>query len=87
MAKDQVPQQKPKKVPVQPRVAQTEKLGFFDRVKNFIKGVRSELRKVTWPTKKELINYTTIVIVLTVILATVIGLFDLFWKQLFFNWL
>lgn len=86
MAKEQV-QPKPKKVQA-PRVVQsTEKVGFLDRVKNYLKGVRSELRKVTWPTKKELINYTLIVIVLTLILSTFIGLFDLFWKQLFFNWL
>lgn len=86
MAKEQV-QPKPKKAPVQRQVQPGEKVGFFDRVKSFFKGVRSELRKVTWPTRKELINYTLIVIVLTLILSTFIGLFDLFWKQLFFNWL
>lgn len=86
MAKEQV-QSKPKKATVQRPSAPAEKPGFFDRVKAYLKGVRSELRKVTWPTKKELINYTMIVIVLTLILSTFIGLFDLFWKQLFFSWL
>ena len=34
-----------------------EKEKFLSKVKNYFKGVRSELKKVNWPTKKELINY------------------------------
>ncbi len=30
----------------------------------FFKGVKAELKKVTWPTKKELLSYTTVVLVL-----------------------
>lgn len=66
---------------------QTENVGFLQRVKNYIKGVQSELRKVTWPNKKELINYTIIVIALTLILAIVIGLSDVLLNQIFFDWL
>ncbi|HHT21630.1 MAG TPA: preprotein translocase subunit SecE [Tissierellia bacterium] len=69
------------------RTNQPEKVGFFERVKNYLRGVRSELRKVTWPTRKELINYTIIVIVVTIILAMIIGLFDLFWNRLFYYWI
>lgn len=81
MAKEQTTR-KPAVRPNQP-----EKVGFFERAKNYLKGVRSELRKVTWPSRKELINYTIIVIVVTIILAMIIGLFDLFWNQLFYYWL
>lgn len=35
----------------------------------FLKGVRSELRKVIWPNKKELTN-NTIIVIISVILAT-----------------
>jgi len=35
----------------------------------FLKGVRSELKKVNWPSRKELIN-NTIVVIISVILAT-----------------
>lgn len=66
---------------------QTENAGFLQRVQNYIKGVQSELRKVTWPSKKELINYTLIVIVLTLILALIIGLSDVLLNQIFFDWL
>lgn len=66
---------------------QTENAGFLQRAQNYIKGVQSELRKVTWPSKKELINYTLIVIVLTLILALIIGLSDVLLNQIFFDWL
>ena len=38
--------------------------------RKFIKGVRSELKKVNWPNKKELTN-NSVVVVITVTLATV----------------
>ena len=43
-----------------------------EKTKNFskfLKGVRSELKKVNWPNKKELIN-NSIVVVISVTLAT-----------------
>lgn len=46
-------------------------------VGKFFRDIRSELRKVVWPNKKELINYTIVVIVLSLIVALFIGLVDL----------
>ncbi len=43
----------------------------------FFREVKTELRKVIWPNKKELINYTIAVIVLSLIVALFIGLIDL----------
>ena len=43
----------------------------------FFREVNSELRKVTWPSKKELANYTLIVVVTIIIFAAIIGLIDL----------
>ncbi len=34
----------------------------------FLKGVRSELRKVAWPDRPEVVNYSTVVFVTLVIL-------------------
>lgn len=85
MAKDNV-QKKPKVVQTA-KVQKAEKVGLLQRIKNFIKGVQAELRKVTWPTRKELINYTVVVVVMTILIALFIGLFDLFWKELFYRWL
>lgn len=39
----------------------------------------TELSKVTWPTRKELSAATVVVIVLSVIAAIILGLFDFFW--------
>jgi preprotein translocase subunit SecE len=42
----------------------------------FIREVRSELRKVAWPTRSEVINYSIIVLVAVVILTAYIALLD-----------
>ena len=36
-----------------------------------------ELKKVTWPTKSGLINYSVVVLIFLVIMGIVIGVFDL----------
>ena len=43
----------------------------------FVKEVRLELTKVTWPTKDELIGSTVVVIILSLILSAFVGLVDL----------
>jgi preprotein translocase subunit SecE len=43
---------------------------------NFFSEVGSEIKKITWPTREEAIRYTITVIILTLIVATVLGLFD-----------
>lgn len=37
----------------------------------------AEIKKVTWPTKKELVNYTIAVCVFVLLMAVVTGLLDL----------
>lgn len=46
------------------------------RIKRFIREVRAELRKVSWPNKKELVSYTGIVFLSVVIVATMIWVMD-----------
>lgn len=46
------------------------------RGKGFFKGVRSELKKVTWPTRDELLSYTTVVLVMCGLLAIGTGIVD-----------
>ena len=60
------------------------KPGFGTRFVNFFKGIgRSfknmyhELKKVTWPTRKELLNYSVVVFVFMVIMGIVIGVIDI----------
>ncbi len=40
--------------------------------KGFVKGVKSELKKVVWPTKEQLIKSTAMVILLVVVFAVII---------------
>ena len=51
-------------------------VGWFDRTRGFLVGVREEMRKVTWPTREELIKATRMIIVLSIVLGITIGLMD-----------
>ncbi len=51
-------------------------VGWFDRTRGFLLAVGDELRKVTWPTRPELIKATRMIIVLSIALGVVIGLMD-----------
>lgn len=44
--------------------------------------VASELKKVTWPTAKEVRTATIVVIVMAIISAVILGLFDFVWSNL-----
>jgi len=49
----------------------------------FIKGTIEELKKVTWPTKKEIINNTMVVLIAVVFCATLIWVIDVFFSYVF----
>ena len=44
--------------------------------RQFLKEVRGELRKVAWPTRSEVINYSIIVLVAVVIMTSFIAVVD-----------
>jgi preprotein translocase subunit SecE len=52
-------------------------------VGGFFKNVMSEMRKVSWPKKKELTKYTMIVLATVVIMAVFFALVDLGISELF----
>lgn len=47
------------------------------RVGKYLREVKSEVRKVTWPNRKEIVTYTGIVIFVTAVVALFIGVVDL----------
>ena len=53
-----------------------KKVGFVARTKKSAKATLNELKKVHWPTKKELITYTEVVIVTVAIIAAGIWVID-----------
>jgi len=48
-----------------------------ERAVTFFRDVRTELRKVNWPARDELVKATRMIVILTVALGLVIGLLDL----------
>jgi preprotein translocase subunit SecE len=52
------------------------KPSIFDRVLKWCKEMKSELKKVQWPTRKQTINNTLIVIACVVIVGVFIWVFD-----------
>ena len=52
-------------------------MGFLTRVQEFVREVLVEFRKVTWPSRQELLNSTTVVIAVTVVLAFFLGGVDI----------
>jgi preprotein translocase subunit SecE len=53
-----------------------ERKSFFARIKDYLHEVRVELRKVTWPTREQMIAFTTVTLITTVVLTFVIFGFD-----------
>jgi preprotein translocase subunit SecE len=49
---------------------------MFQRLVKFIKEVRNELRRVSWPSRDEIRGSTAIVILIVLVLAVFIGLVD-----------
>ena len=44
--------------------------------KSFLKDFRAEMKKVTWPTLKQVVNNTTAVVVIVLIFAVIIFVLD-----------
>lgn len=52
------------------------KFGLFRRIGRFIREVVAELRKVIWPTRKELVTYAAVVVVFIAVMTAIIVLLD-----------
>ena len=49
---------------------------MFNKLVKFIKEVRNELKRVSWPSRDDVRESTTVVIVVVLVLAVFIGLVD-----------
>jgi preprotein translocase subunit SecE len=50
--------------------------GYINIIVQFLRDSKTELKKVKWPTRKELLASTSMVIILALILALFLGLID-----------
>lgn len=53
-----------------------KKPGIVSRAKTYFKGVKSEIKRVTWPTKQELVKYTGAVLGMLVFFGILIAIVD-----------
>ena len=51
-------------------------VAWFGETRHFLVAVREELRKVTWPTRDELVKATRMIVILSILLGITIGLMD-----------
>lgn len=51
--------------------------GFFGRMGKFFREVIAEVKQLSWPTWKELLNYCLAVVCFVALMAIIIGLLDL----------
>lgn len=56
--------------------AKAAKPGVLARAKTYFKGVRSELKRVVWPTKSEMVKYTGAVVGMLIFFGILIALVD-----------
>jgi preprotein translocase subunit SecE len=55
---------------------------WFPRLSLFLRQVIAELRKVVWPTRSQLITYTSVVLVFVLVLMGIVAVLDLLFSQL-----
>ncbi|OHA95599.1 MAG: preprotein translocase subunit SecE [Candidatus Zambryskibacteria bacterium RIFCSPHIGHO2_02_FULL_39_16] len=48
----------------------------MNRLINYIKDTRGELKHVSWPTRKQSFVFTIVVIIISILTATFLGFFD-----------
>ena len=76
------PTQKPaaatssKQTPARDANGKAKKPSIFSRIKNYIGEVRAEMRRVTWPTRQELINASLIVVAALIFFGVYIAIID-----------
>ncbi|MGX7824243.1 preprotein translocase subunit SecE [Actinokineospora sp. 24-640] len=63
--------------PTPTRDRKDDRTGFFSRIGRFLREVVAELRKVIWPTRKQMIAYTAVVLVFVAFMIALISGLDL----------
>jgi preprotein translocase subunit SecE len=58
-------------------VATVAKESFFEGIRRFFRNVIAELKKVNWPSQKELRTYTIVVIITVIVTSAIIFTWDL----------
>lgn len=54
-----------------------EKVNIFTKIGNFISGVKTEFKRVKWPSKKEMVKYSIATIIFIIICALFFYIIDI----------
>jgi len=54
-----------------------EKMKLGAKIKKFIRDYRSEMKKIVWPTRSQVIQNTGVVLVAIIFVAAIVGILDL----------
>jgi preprotein translocase subunit SecE len=60
---------------------------FAQRSTAYMRNVRAEMRKVSWPSWDDLRKSTVVIIIIVFIVGAVIGVMDLVFSKLLIDWL
>lgn len=53
----------------------------MNRILNYLRATRGELKHVSWPTQKQIVIYTILVILISLFTAVYLGILDLGFKE------
>jgi preprotein translocase subunit SecE len=67
----------PKKAPTQSKASAGGRDGIWHRSIQFLREVKVELKKVTWPSRKQTLGSTVVVIILVTIISFFLGAVDI----------
>ena len=65
----------------------TGQLNVFQRLMKYFRDVRSEMRRVVWPTRNEVTNSSMVVLVMLAIMTIFVGVLDYAASGIILNWL
>lgn len=71
---------------VQAKAPTVERKPLWARFREYLHDVRQELRKVTWPTREQMIAFTTVTLITSTVLTGVVFGLDILMKEVVF-WL
>ncbi len=63
------------------RAASPRRPGRLKRLVTFFRQVIAELRKVIWPTRNELLTYTSVVLVFVLFMVVIVSIYDFLFSQ------
>jgi preprotein translocase subunit SecE len=71
---------------IQGKPGATERKSLWARLREYLHEVRQELRKVTWPTREQMVAFTAVTLITSTVLTGVIFGLDIVMKEFVF-WL